>query len=270
MANTSYIQGHDASTLKSHQTRSAEVQADYLLPHIKPESHILDVGCGPGTITCGFAKYASKGKVVGVDFSDKVLQQARSEAESRGIPEERISFQAASAFELPFPDESFDIVHCHALLVHLPKAVNAVKEMRRVCKTGGYVAAREPDCATCVVHPYSSLIQEWIASHNQLQLNEGSEPNGGRHLAEWAIAAGFAPKNVTVTCNVLEYFGEQQVKFWGELYADRMSREEGERAVRAGLATHERIGQWRDAYLEWSKTEGAIWAMMHMRLLAQK
>ena len=136
MSVTTYTQGHDASTLQSHQSRSAEKQADYLLPHIKPTSHVLDVGCGPGTITCDFSKYTLQGSVVGVDYSSEVIEKAQAEATSRGC-EKNVTFQVAAAHNLPFPDETFDIVHCHPVLVPLPDATGVLKEMRQAGKPGG-------------------------------------------------------------------------------------------------------------------------------------
>lgn len=120
MSVSSYTQGHDTATLRSHQTRSAEKQADYLLRHIKEDDHILDVGCGPGTITCSLAKYVPQRRVAGVDDSPGVLEQARREGQVREV--NNVTFEIGSAFELPFDDETFDIVHCHALLVHLSES----------------------------------------------------------------------------------------------------------------------------------------------------
>lgn len=265
---TSYVQGYDTSTLKSHQSRSAEVQADYLLPHIKSTDQILDVGCGPGTITCDFAKYAPHGQVIGVDFGEKVIEQARAEASARGV--KNIKFQVAGAHSLPFEDESFDVVHCHALLVHLPNAAAAVKEMWRVCKVGGFVGCREPDWDTLAIHPYNSALEKWKVVSKQLKVNEGAEPNAGRHLGEWAIDAGFNAEKVQITSNVLQYFGKEELKWWGSLYADRVHTEFGERAVSSGMVTREEIEQFASAYLDWSNSEFGIWAMMHMRLLCQK
>lgn len=265
---TTYVQGYDASTLKSHQSRTAEIQADYLLPKIKSTSRVLDVGCGPGTITCGFAQYASEGTITGVDFSGEVIDQARGEAAQRGIS--NIQFQVASAHDLPFEADSFDIVHCHALLVHLPDAAAAVKEMHRVCKPGGFVGCREPDWDCLAIHPSSAVLEKWKKVSAQLKINEGAEPNAGRHLAEWAIEAGFDADKVQVTSNVLQYFGQDEVKFWSSLYADRVYTEFGERAVKSGLVTREEINLFAAAYIDWSNSRAAIWAMMHMRLLCQK
>ena len=173
MLKSSYTQGYDENVLKSHQSRTAEANADYLLPHVKANHQILDIGCGPGTITASFVKYVPEGRVVGVDISDKVLEQARKEAASQKI-DGNLEFHTGSAHVLPFEDESFDIVHCHALLVHLPNALAAVKEMRRVCKQGGYVAAREPDWETMVVHPFSEPVQRWKLIQAQLKRQEGA------------------------------------------------------------------------------------------------
>lgn len=265
---SSYIQGHDAATLQSHQSRTAAEQADYLLPHIRSNSHILDVGCGPGSITCDFADLAMHGRVVGVDSSSEVIEQAKKEAMRRSMT--KVTFEVAGAHKLPYPDESFDIVHCHALLVHLPYPVAAIKEMRRVCKTGGLIAAREPDWSTCVIHPGDPRLDRWREVFAQLKRNEGAEPNAGRHLAEWAIKSGFPPDNVSVTFNVLSYHGKGPVRWWGELYAKRMTTEMGQRAVSSGLSTEQEVEGFAQAYQDWSRHDSAIWGMMHMRLLCRK
>lgn len=54
-----------------------------------------------------------------------------------------VSFQIGSIHDLPFPDDSFDIVHVHQVLQHITDPVLAMQEMRRVAKGGGIVAARE-------------------------------------------------------------------------------------------------------------------------------
>lgn len=130
-----YVQGHDESTLASHRSRTASNQASYLLPHIKPFHKILDIGCGPGTITCDFANLVPDGSVIGIDASSEVITSAQAEAESRNL--KNVTYRVGSAHELPFDDETFDVVHCHAVLVHLAEPAKAVREMRRVCKIEG-------------------------------------------------------------------------------------------------------------------------------------
>lgn len=265
---TTYTQGHDKATLSSHASRTAEVQADYLLPHIEPHHHILDVGCGPGTITCGFAKYANKGKVTGVDFSATVIDHARAAAEANGVS--GVLFQVAGAHDLPFPEAAFDVVHCHAVLVHLPDPEAAVREMRRVCKLGGFLAAREPDLDTCIIHPHHPALEKWRRLQAQMQRTEGAEPNAGRHLATWALNAGFARDKIQVSSDTLQYATKPEVRWWGEMYAKRLDGEAKERALRIGIASGADVNEVRDAYRWWSEQAGAIWAVMHIKLLAQK
>src|SRR6188472_2086916 len=62
-----YTHGHHESVLRSHEWRTAENSAAYLLPHLQPGMDLLDVGCGPGTITLDLARLVAPGHVVGVD-----------------------------------------------------------------------------------------------------------------------------------------------------------------------------------------------------------
>ena len=62
-----YLHGHHDSVLRSHRWRTAENSAGYLLPRLAPGARVLDVGCGPGTITADLAARVPSGEVVGID-----------------------------------------------------------------------------------------------------------------------------------------------------------------------------------------------------------
>ena len=72
-----YTHGHHESVLRSHRWRTAENSAAYLLGHLKPTDVVLDVGCGPGSITLGPARRAPVGRVLGIDAEPLVLDVAR-------------------------------------------------------------------------------------------------------------------------------------------------------------------------------------------------
>lgn len=145
-----YKQGYSSHTVSNHQRRTAEVEAAFLLPHIQKTDRVLDIGCGPGTITSGFARQASQGATIGLDISADVLTKARALAGESGVPTSgpgSLVFEQGNVLDkLPYADNTFDIVFCSQVLGHMPShdlVVKALSEMRRVVKPGGIVAARE-------------------------------------------------------------------------------------------------------------------------------
>src|ERR1700761_2526862 len=87
----SYTHGHHESVLRSHQRRTAEDSAGYLLPYLKPGTSLLDVGCGPGTITADLAARVAPGLVTAIDQSIDVLDVAAAEVGRRGQPNIRFA-----------------------------------------------------------------------------------------------------------------------------------------------------------------------------------
>src|ERR1700749_4983282 len=126
----SYIHGHHESVLRSHTWRTAQNSAAYLLPHLRPGQTLLDVGCGPGTITADLAALVAPGRVVAVDREPAILQQAAAHAADAGVAD-RIEFAVADVHALDFPDDTFDVVHAHQVLQHLTDPVRALREMPR-------------------------------------------------------------------------------------------------------------------------------------------
>src|ERR1041384_658529 len=138
-----YTHGHHESVLRSHRSRTAANSAAYLLPHLAAGKSVLDVGCGPGPLPADLAELVAPGTVTATEVSEDILKLARDEAAERGI--DTVRFAVADVHALDFPDDSFDVVHAHQVLQHVADPVLALKEMRRVCKPGGVVAARDGD-----------------------------------------------------------------------------------------------------------------------------
>lgn len=137
-----YMMGHHPSVLKAHGNRTAARYAAYLLPNISQGDLILDVGCGPGSITLGLAERAPNGWTVGIDSGAGAIEAAKKNAEQNNGPE-NCEFKTGNAYTLEWDDGSFDVVHSHQCLIHLDDPVRVFKEMRRVCKVGGIVGVRE-------------------------------------------------------------------------------------------------------------------------------
>jgi 2-polyprenyl-3-methyl-5-hydroxy-6-metoxy-1,4-benzoquinol methylase len=102
---------------------------------------VLDVGCNTGYGTLRFAQVA--GRVVGVDVSPRAIEAARQRA-----PDGRPEFVLTSGFDLPFPDESFDLVTSFQVLEHVPDPQAFLRELARVARRGGMVILATPNAAT--------------------------------------------------------------------------------------------------------------------------
>src|SRR5262249_34603750 len=72
-----YTHGHAPAVVRQHAQRTAEEAAAFLLPSLRPGMRLLDVGCGPGSITRGLAERVAPGEVIGLDLSKDTLEDAR-------------------------------------------------------------------------------------------------------------------------------------------------------------------------------------------------
>jgi len=114
----------------------------FVMPHLRSGQRVLDVGCGPGSITLDVAERVAPGEVVGVDSVEGIIEQAQSLAAARGV---NAQFKVDNTYSLSFADDSFDVVMAHQVLQHLADPVGALKEMRRVSRPGALIAARDAD-----------------------------------------------------------------------------------------------------------------------------
>lgn len=244
-----YTHGHHESVLRSHQRRTAEDSAAYLLPHLSPGLSVLDIGCGPGTITADLAERVAPGPVTAVDQAADVLDVARAETQRRDLS--NVSFATADVHRLDFPDDSFDVVHAHQVLQHVADPVQALREMKRVCRPGGLVAARDADYAGFIWFPRLPALDVWLDLYERAARANGGEPDAGRRLLSWALEAGF--DDVTPTGTLWCYATADTREWWGGMWADRILRSTtGEDLLRMGLATSEHLEEISAAWRTWA------------------
>jgi ubiquinone/menaquinone biosynthesis C-methylase UbiE len=109
---------------------------------IDKNTRILDVGCGGGYTACMIAEEIGA-PVVGIDISEVMVSKAQQRADRMGVAD-IIEFRTADAFQIPFDDNTFDVVLVESVLVPLPgEKGKALQEMLRVLKSGGKLGANE-------------------------------------------------------------------------------------------------------------------------------
>ncbi|KPJ73606.1 dimethylmenaquinone methyltransferase [candidate division TA06 bacterium DG_78] len=112
---------------------------------IKEGMHVLEVGCGSGAFTTNVARaVGKKGKVYALDIQQKMLQQFEnklSQPENQDL--KNIELIKSSAYELPFDDNSLDLVYMVTVLPEVPDKHRALQEVKRVLKIGGSLSLTE-------------------------------------------------------------------------------------------------------------------------------
>jgi 2-polyprenyl-3-methyl-5-hydroxy-6-metoxy-1,4-benzoquinol methylase len=236
---------------------------------IPPAFHLLDVGCGSGTITRALAAllascHPATAQVTGIDISSAILVSAQIKAEAEGLRNVRFLQADVSCFTthddeskgrrrgslaellkskvkkvasrsreeeqeegdktevatggLPFERNSFDVVHCHQVLAHVARPVEAIREMMRVVRrrgnssqstssttttadsesnsksnpgsnSGGVICLREGDLTTVKIIPPSLILDECFKIIRAVHKKHGGEPAAGKFLAGWAREA---------------------------------------------------------------------------------
>ena len=262
-----YTHGHAPAVVRQHAQRTAGEAAAFLLPHLRPDMRLLDVGCGPGSITRGLAERLHAGEVVGLDLSRDTLESARRDAAARGL--QNLRYEEGSVYELPFPDGSFDVAYAHQVLQHLRERGLALSEMLRAVKPGGVVAVREVDWSTVAYFPRDPWIDRFIEVHLRTWYRNGGEPQVGRQLRALFNAAGFA--RLEITASVWCYATREETVEWGESYADRLlTSPMGERPVEYGYATRSDIESMAAALRVWGSHPDALWVFTHVQALGWK
>ena len=265
-ASNTYLHGHHDSVLRSHRWRTVENSAAYLLPWLTPAADVLDVGCGPGTITVGLAGQVPAGRVVGIDAAAEALADASAEAARRN--QRNVTFEAGDAGHLRFDDAAFDIVHAHQVLQHLADPVAALAEMRRVCRPGGVVAARDGDYGGFLWFPEDPELAEWRTLYQRVARAIGGEPDAGRRMLAWARSAGFT--DIRASASVWLFATQDERSWWGGMWSDRVTQSAfAEHAVGHGLATREDLQRMAGAWHRWASSDDGWFLIPHGEILCR-
>src|SRR5256885_15280278 len=172
-----YTPGHSASVTAFMARRTAQTHAAFILPQLRSAWRILDLGCGPGTITIGLAERVPQGSVLGMDFNPQQIANAQTRARQRGLT--NTDFIVGSLETPDFPDETFDLVFAHAVFAHLADPIAALRRLRRCVRPGGLIALRSPEWGGLVVHPGGAEMDRALAAYEALPRGNGGQPRRG-------------------------------------------------------------------------------------------
>ena len=258
-----YTHGHSDAVLRSHRWRTVENSAGYLAAHLRPGLDVLDVGCGPGTLTVDLARRVAPGRVVGLDVSAAPLDEARALAGREGVA---VTFGVGDVYALSADEDGYDVVHAHQVLQHLTDPVAALREMARVCRPGGLLAVRDVDYAATTWFPESPGLDRWLELYGRVARRNDAEPDAGRRLLAWAHAAGL--RDTTATTSSWCFATPAEREWWGSSWAARSTASAfAQQAVAYGLATDAELREIADAWLRWAGADDGWLGMLHGELL---
>jgi len=275
MAPDVYTHGHEDAVLRSHRWRTVANSAAYLRHHLQPGARLLDVGCGPGTLTADMAQLLGgagergRGLAVGIDVVAGVLTEARANARAKNV--DNVVFAAADIYRLGLRDGTrFDVVHAHQVLQHLSDPVGGLQAMARAARPGGIVAARDGDYPSMVWDPPSAALDRWLAIYVAVTERNRGFAQAGRLLRRWAAAAGFADDDVTYTTSTWTFTAPDERAWWADLWADRMTVTTiAEQAVSYGIATREELDDVAAGWREWGAAPAGAFVMICGELLVR-
>lgn len=266
-----YSHGHSAATVAGHSARTAEFCAPHLVPHLSPGASVLDVGCGPGSITSTLVPHVSPGgRVVGIDSSAAVVSTAQSQFGSAGV-----EFLVGDLFRLPFEDGTFDFVHAHQVVVHLPfdKVSAALREMKRVCKAGGLVTFRDAhvEKGGLQAYPYDPLLSRTMELVCQrAHLNSNVTPDAqGRWLKLARDEVGFKAVRRQFSLDVFDT--PEMRKMWGNQWMSRTEEDAYKTPIKErGLANEEELAEIPKAWRKWRDTEDGWCTLLQVEHMCWK
>ena len=173
-------------TLAAMARRTLEARFPPLKSYLYPGAKVLDVGCGPGSITLGVAAAVQPGSVVGIDSAEGAIEQAAKLAKEQQVDNAR--FLVRDWYELGFAEGTFDITYSNNVLVWVRDLVRALEEQKRVTKRGGWVVGAVADWDTIIIYPPCPALERcWAAV---AYLNDPSDPEvfHNPNLAREALA----------------------------------------------------------------------------------
>jgi SAM-dependent methyltransferase len=208
---------------------------------------ILDVGCGPGTQTIDLAKVTT-GCITGLDVHRQYLDQLRERVRVAGLSR-RVSAVRGSMFNMPFHDESFDVIWAEGA-IYITGFERGLREWRDLLRPGGYIAATH--LSWLAPDPPDEPREFWNRHYPAMRTVEENTRN--------ASQCGFEP---------IECFTLPESAWWTDYYdpmeTQLLSLRREYRGDDEAMAVIERSGQQIDVYRRFAQYYGYVFYVLRMR-----
>ncbi len=262
---TAYLHGHDESVVSGHRQRTAEDCCAYLLPRLAGDEALLDVGCGPGTITAGLGRHLPRGRVLGIDPASAAVAEAREHVATAGL--DNVTIEQHDEASLP-DQPPFDVVHAHQVLQHVDDPVGLLRRMAARVRPGGLVAVRDADYDAMAWWPRVPALDRWRAVYRETARALGAEPDAGRVLPAWCRHAGL--REVEASIGTWLYAMPADCRRWASMWQARSTRSDfAAHAMRLGLADRDELQRIAEGWREWGAHPDAWLAVVHGQVLAR-
>jgi len=217
---------------------------------------VADVGCGIGTISAWMAKQVGpNGEVIGVDISPEQIAQAQKDAYRRTLT--NLHFKVASAYDIGLPLDSFDLVFCRFLLMHLTHPADALREMAALVKPGGTLVCEDGDFTGPFCEPPSPAFDRLFELYRAVVEHRGADPRVGPKLYRLFLDAGFAQPEVQIVQPVFVRGAAKRLPEW-------TLTECAPSLIEAGLSTREEIDRLAAEMKAMAEDETTLFGMARM------
>ena len=129
-----------------------------ILSGVSSRSEVLDVACGPGIVACAFAERARK--VTGIDLTPAMIEEASKLQLKKGLT--NLEWNIGDVTNLPYSDDSFDIVVSRYAFHHFTEPSKVFSEMVRVCKNNGFILIADvaPETEKLKLYDYAEKLRD--------------------------------------------------------------------------------------------------------------
>ncbi|HEV7747417.1 MAG TPA: methyltransferase domain-containing protein [Pyrinomonadaceae bacterium] len=261
-----YTMGYGPAAVALMGARKAQSHAAFFVPHLKSGMKVLDCGCGPGSVTLGFAELVAPGEVVGTDIEASQTALATETAARRGI--RNVRFEAANIYELPFPDSSFDAVFMSALIGNLREPIRGLREAYRVLKPGGVIGVKEFDHGGDITYPLEPAMAKYDELYIKLRAENGHNGESGRMIGALLLEAGFGELAMTASYEILS--DPKVLQGAAQVFIGLLAETWSDEFTSRGWATADDIQSMREAWLRFASFPGALFAAAWCEAVAHK